>query len=144
MQKILSIFLLAAALSCSKLTGDAAWESIRVDCPELEFPVEGGSRTVTMENHSSWWISGGYEEASWSVEKGWKYVNYVQASSFAASAPDRFDYLDGGWYTALVPEGGTSRSLIVMVEANTSGQARYASILMEAGDAFTSIKVSQE
>lgn len=70
-------------------------------------------------------------------------MNYVMAGSTDGQEAYTYDILDGGWYHASVPEKGRSNKLIITVDQNFTAKPRQATIEMEAGDAFTSVKIYQ-
>ncbi len=92
--------------------------------------------TITSLNYESWWIDCGFEDAQ-SVGGEDKYVNLVYPS---CSGNDVF--LEGGWYHAIVPEKGRNQ-LVITVDQNNTAKPRQATIMMEAGDAFTTVKIYQ-
>lgn len=133
--------LIMIGTSCAKkMEGD--WDPIKMDKPEVHFPSAGGEETVTATNYSGWWINGGYEDAQY-VDGRIEYVNYVYAGSTDGPDAYTYDILDGGWYHASVPNKGRSNKLIITVDRNITAKPRQATIQMEAGDAFTSVKIYQ-
>ncbi len=137
MKKPIIFALLAACLALSACDEDpkyGGWDPIKVDKPTLEFTAEGGTQTATATNYSGWWINGGYENHP--------DVDYVYSTSSGGEEAHTFDVLNGEWYHAKVPLRGNK--LVVTVDANTTGKQRTLYIDMEAGDAFTTVKVTQQ
>ena len=137
MKRLIVFALLATCLAfsaCEETQKEGGWDPIKVDKPTLEFTAEGGTQTVTATNYSGWWINGGYEKDP--------KVDYVHSTSSGGKETYTFDVLDGEWYHAKVPL--RSNEMIVTVDANTSGKQRTVHIEMEAGDAFTTVIVTQE
>ena len=134
--------LLLCSFSCEHETPDGQWDPIEMDKPEVHFTSEGGEQTVTATNYSGWWINGGYEDAQY-VNGKWEYVNYVYSSSTDGQEACTYDILDGGWYHAAVPDKGRSNKLVITVDQNITAKPRQAIIDMEAGDAFTTVKIFQ-
>lgn len=137
--------LIMAGTSCDKVEygKDGDWDPIKLDKPEVHFTADGGEETVTAKNYSRWWFIGGYEDTQY-VDGRWEYVNYVYAGSTDGQEAYTYDILDGGWYHASVPNKGRSNQLIITVDPNPTARPRHATIEMEAGDAFTSVKVYQD
>ena len=138
-----SLFAIAiiAVCSCEELQKDGAWDPIELDKNNLEFSSQGGQETVTALNYTSWWISGGYESAT-QVNGEWKYINYVYATS-SREDTNTSDVLDGGWYHVAVPNNGKRNTAIITVDSHDGPKPRQAVILMQAGDAFAKISISQ-
>lgn len=128
--------------SCESVLKDGAWDPIEMDKPEVHFTSDGGEETVTAKNYSGWWINGGYEDFQ-NVNGQWEYVNYIYAGSTDGQEAYTYDILDGGWYHASVPNKGRSNQLIISVDPNYTAKPRQAYIAMEAGDAFTTVKIYQ-
>jgi hypothetical protein len=72
-----------------------------------------------------------------------EYVNYLYAGSTDGEDACTYDILDGGWYHASVPNKGRSNQLIITIDPNYTAKPRQAYIAMEAGDAFTTVKIYQ-
>ena len=104
------------------------WPPIELDKAEVTFPSEGGVDTITSLNYESWWINYGFEDA--------QSVVYPSCSGNDV-------FLEGGWYHAIVPEKGRSNQLVITVDQNITAKPRQATIVMEAGDAFTTVKIYQ-
>ena len=120
---------------------DGDWPPIELDKAEVAFPSEGGVDTITSLNYESWWINYGFEDAQ-NVEGEVKYVNFVYASRSSEDSQVT-DILEGGWYHAFVPEKGRSNQLVITVDQNITAKPRQATIEMEAGDSFTTVKIYQ-
>lgn len=141
MKKLFTLLVLAVALmltSCEEYDGKQT--PIKLDKSELTFPSVGGEQTVTMQNYSSWWISGGYV-AHDQVKN--EYTGYVYPVSTGGEDACTYDLLDGGWYNVSVPYDGRNTA-VVKVFGNTAGTARQANIIMTVGDSFVTIKLCQE
>lgn len=134
--------LVLSGSSCNRFLKDGDWDPIKMDKSEVHFTSNGGEETVTSLNYGSWWINGGYEDFQIVNGQG-QYVNYVMAGSTDGQEAYTYDILDGGWYHASVPEKGRSNKLIITVDQNYTAKPRQATIDMEAGDAFTSVKIYQ-
>ena len=134
--------LLLCSFSCEHDDPDGAWDPIKIDKPELHFTSDGGEEIVTATNYASWWINGGFEDSQY-VNGTWEYVNYVYAGSSDGEEAYTYDILDGGWYHARVPDKGRSNQLIITVDQNITAKPRQATIEVEAGDAFSSVKIYQ-
>lgn len=137
MKKPIIFALLATCLALSACDEDpkyGGWDPIKVDNPTLEFTAEGGTQTATATNYSGWWINGGYEKNP--------SLDYILSTSSGGEGTYSFDVLDGEWFHAEVP--GRGNKLVVTVDANTTGKQRTLYIDMEAGDAFTTVKVTQQ
>ena len=72
------------------------------------------------------------------------YLNYVCAESTDGQDAYTYDILDGSWYHASVPDKGRSNKIIITVDRNDTAKPRQATIEMEAGDAFTRVKIYQD
>lgn len=147
---IMAVFL--TNVQCSDVIGDTKrseipglWDPIEMDKSQLVFSSDGGRQTVTATNYSVWWINGGHE-GTILVDGGkrWDVKNYTFSTSTDGEKACTFDILEGGWYHATVPNTGKSNQLIVTVDPNETGQKRLAFIMMESGDAFTSIAIEQK
>ncbi len=141
MKKLFTLLVLAVALmltSCEEY--DGIQTPIKLDKSELTFPSVGGEQTVTMQNYSSWWIGGGYEDFDQAKNE---YTNYVYPTSTDGEDACTYDLLDGGWYNVSVPYDGRNTA-VVKVFGNTAGTARQANIIMTVGDSFVTIKLCQE
>ena len=121
---------------------DGRWPAILLDRPEVNLPSEGGTIVVSMLNYKSWWINGGYS-AEPDEEGVWQPVeDYIYATS-SDGEQTTYDILEGNWFHAVVPNKGLSHQVRITVDQNYLAKPRHAIIEMEAGDAFTSIKVNQ-
>ena len=136
--------LIMTGTSCEdKFAKNGDWPPIMMDKSEVHFTSEGGEETVTAKNYSYWWINGGYEDAL-EVNGRLDYLNYVCAESTDGQDAYTYDILDGGWYHASVPDKGRSNKIIITVDRNNTAKPRQATIEMEAGDAFTRVKIYQD
>lgn len=115
---------------------------IQTDKEVLSFTSAGGSQSMTMTNYESWGIVDGYERALWMGDH-YEWFGVVYPSSSIPDA-DLCDRLDGGWYSATVPNGGFSNQISVTVKENTSGEVRQATIDMRAGEAYGTVSVWQD
>lgn len=147
MRKTVFVILLTLSLNAcvvERFSPDGQWDPIQLNKKEVTFATQGGVDTVVALNYESWWINGGYEGTK-QVQGELVYINRVEPES---TGSNRFvvlnDTLEGGWYHAVVPEKSRSNRLIIKVDPNTTGRSRKATIEMEAGDAFTSVKIVQE
>ena len=102
----------------NEVEGD--WPAIQLDKDELHFSAEGGTDKITSLNYSGWWICHGNNT-------GGQY----------------FSYMDCGWYVAYITNE-LMNQLVITVKNNTTGEPRKATIEMEAGDAFTIVKIFQD
>ena len=142
MRKLGILFLSVASIllaGCDKDEPDGLWPPIKLDKSSITFSAQGGQETVSMKNYSFWWINAGYEGME-NINGEWVYNNVATPE---CSEEYNYDILDGGWYQAVVPNNGRSNQLVVTVQANSTGVERKATIAMEAGDAFTTIQISQ-
>lgn len=126
--------------SCEQL--DGGWPPIKLDKSEVHFTADGGEETVTATNYSGWWINGGYEVRK--DDGGLEYIYYIHSDSTDGQNAYTYDILDGEWYKASVPNKGQGNKLIITVDKNVSGTPRKATIDMQSGDAFTTVKISQD
>ena len=146
MRKIAFIILTLLLTGCvvERFSPDGQWGPIQLSKKEVSFATKGGVDTVIARNYESWWITGGYEGTK-HVQGELVYINQVQPQSTSGG---RYivlnDTLEGGWYHVVVPNRGQSNKLIIKVDPNETGRARKATIDMESGNAFTSIKITQE
>ena len=115
---------------------------IEADKPEITFPAEGGEMTVSEINNSWWWIDCGYDDIK-NVNGKTEYENFVSAT-FASDESITYNYLDGGWYQALVPNNGQSNQLIITVGPNDTGQQRHATLTLQCCNAFTHLRIYQD
>ncbi len=120
------------------------WAPIELNIPSANFPYEGGEETIIALNYPSWWINCGYEDAYTDDDGEIVYVNIVYANSSDGKGSYTYDLIDGGWYYAYVPNKGKSNSLVIITDENTTGGPRHASILMQAGDSFGTVTISQD
>ena len=134
--------LIVIGTSCDRFAKDGDWPPIKMDKSEVHFTSEGGEETVTAKNYSGWWINGGYEDVLY-MNGQLEYVNYLYAGSTDGEDACTYDILDGGWYHASVPNKGRSNQLIITIDPNYTAKPRQADIAMEAGDAFTTVKIYQ-
>ena len=141
-QTILFATAIMVACSCEELQKDGAWDPVELDKSNIEFPAEGGQETVTALNYTSWWINGGYESAI-QVNGKWEYTNYVHASSSEGEETNTYDVLDGGWYHVTLPDNGKSNTVVIAVDPHDDTNPRQAVIVMQAGNAFAKISISQ-
>jgi len=125
---------------CNSCLGEGLWTPIKMDKTEVHFTSDGGEDIVTATNYSSWWINYGYEDAH-NVNGKVEYVGFVYATS--TDGAYTYDILDGGWYHAIVANKGQSNILVITVDQDYSAKPRQATINMEAGDAFTTVKIFQ-
>ena len=138
---LLALIISVVITSCeSNEVPDGKWKPIKVDKQQLNFLSDGGEQTGTMQNYSSWWISGGYV-AHDQVKN--EYTGYVYPVSTGGEDACTYDLLDGGWYNVSVPYDGRNTA-VVKVFGNTAGTARQANIIMTVGDSFVTIKLCQE
>ena len=70
-----------------------------------------------------------------------EYKNFVSANNNTGG--QYFSYMDCGWYVAFITNE-LKNQLFITVKNNTTGEPRKATIEMEAGDAFTIVKIFQE
>ena len=115
---------------------------IEADKPEVTFPSEGGEMTVSEINNSWWWLDCGYDDIK-NVNGKTEYENFVSATYASNGAVVR-NYLDGGWYQALVPNNGQSNQLIITVGPNDTGQQRHATLTLQCCNAFTHLRIYQD
>lgn len=113
---------------------DGLWPPIQLDRPEVNLPSKGGTIVISMLNYKSWWIACGYS-AEPDAEGVWQRIgDYIYGTT---------SVLDSNWFHAAVPNDGQSPQLVITVDENTLEKPRYAVIMMESGDVFTTIKISQ-
>lgn len=118
------------------------WPPIKLDRKEYLFNCYSGEVTITALNYESWWINYGYEDAR-NVNGKIEYDNFVSATYASNGAAVR-NYLDGGWYQALVPNNGQSNQLIITVGPNDTGQQRHATLTLQCCNAFTHLRIYQD
>ena len=141
MKQLLAIFVAIFALYGCKGPMDGGWEAPKLDKNELHFAAEGGEQTVTILNYSQWWIAYGYEGTEF-VDGILRYKNFVRATSSNEDVIT-YDLLDGGWYHAVVPNGGYSNQIIITTDENNSDSSRQATIEMSVGNAGSYINIYQ-
>ena len=115
------------------------WLPIQLDKAELRFTAEGGTDTIISLNYPFWWICDGFDDA-WNVDGKIEYKNFVFADKVGGPY---YSSLDSGWYVAVISYE-CKNELVVTVKKNTTGEPRQATLEMEAGDAFTRVKIFQE
>jgi len=131
MKKFLSIVLLSAILvcSCQKFTDRAPgdWDPIELSQSEVVFDATGGSCTIESLNYGRWWINEiriTGTETYYHADPGENY-SYLTASGDGISA-----------------KIGTEKNTVV-ITVDPSSEKHDWMVGMEAGDAFTSIRVKQ-
>lgn len=111
-----------ALASCDAKDGD--WPPIIVNKTKVELPLSGGKDSVCItKNYTGWWI--------------------CDLSSNGEYAYDRnnSDTVSINGLTAIVP---ADRKSWVIIEAEPSSQTKTWSLVMECGDAFRSISITQK
>ena len=118
------------------------WPPVEVDKQQLEFTSAGGEQTVTALNYDCWWICVGYEKNG-SMDYA-DFVNVVWPKVGDSNT------LDGGWYRVTVPRSwqsskpGEKNIAVVVVDENSTGKPRCATIEMSVGNVSTAISVNQQ
>lgn len=131
MKKLFAFVLLSTSILCScqkfSYLGDGDWAPIKLSQSEVFFDADGGSCTVESINYGCWWINGiriTGTETYYFADPGEKYT-YLTASGDGISA-----------------KIGINKNTVV-ITVNPSTEKHDWSVEMEAGDAFTSIRVKQ-
>lgn len=128
MKKFALMALLCATLFCSCLSrADGDWDPIELSQSKVVFGAQGGSCTVQAKNYSSWWING---------------IQDISADTCYIA------YSDSTLTRKLVQGNGISAQIgekenTVIITVDSSACSHSWKVLMQAGDAFTSIPVTQ-
>lgn len=123
MRKLAIIILSVAAIlvaSCAVKDGD--WDPIKLSKSEIKFGNDGGSATVEAKNYTGWWIND---------------IRLAGTEICYYPAPDENKAVAGEGISATVRENK------VTITVEPSQEKREWIVDMEAGDAFTSIRVRQ-
>ena len=103
------------------------WPAIKLSMGEIAFGAEGGSVTVTCENYSKWWLN---DVQIFGTEK-----------HFHADPGPNNEYLtlDAPGFSARIIDGNKVKITISPSEAKGDWLLH-----LEAGDAFTQIRITKE
>ncbi|WP_170154658.1 BACON domain-containing protein [Mangrovibacterium diazotrophicum] len=108
---------------------DGLWDDIiKLSTKEVSLAATGGSATITTEGES-WWVYGA------SLDDDIYYYDAVELD--LSSAPYT---LDEDQFSI---ERSDLTTIVVSMDANTTGAERTLIVYLEAGDYFDSIKVTQ-
>ena len=107
------------------LQGD--WPPIQLSMDKISFGPEGGSITVTCENYSKWWLN---DVQIYGTEK------YIHADP---GANNEYLTLNAEGFKAVILEG--SKVKITVSPSKAPGDWL---LHLEAGDAFTQIRITKE
>lgn len=123
--------LLACACSRHVVTSSkvGAWNPIELSKATVTFSKKGGTATVEAKNYTSWWIN-----------------------NICITGTDKFFYAEPGeGYTYRRAEGegisakvGEKKNTVIITVDPSSGERRSWDVNMQAGNAFTHIRVIQK
>ena len=103
------------------------WNPIELSQSEITFDAKGGSCTVECKNYPGWWING---------------IQITGTDIYYPSDPgENYTYLTATGNGISVKIGPEKNAVIITV--TPSSEQNDWTVLMEAGDAFTSIRVRQ-
>lgn len=110
-------------ISCTRY--EEGWsDSIQVSTKSVNFNSKGGDFTVTSKG--SFWFRGiNMPDSTYVLNSNWGTIPCKMV---------------GDWYTVNRTE---DKTLVIHVDANTTGKAREFIISLEAGDYFDSVNVTQ-
>lgn len=125
------IFLAITTVICScDNEEDGAWDPIKLSKSEVTFDENGGSVTIESKNYNNWWIN---------------VINVVGTDIYYLADPGD-NYLNvnltasGEGISAKI--AGSKNNTVIITVDPSSGKNEW-SVVMQAGNAFTSIKVRQ-
>jgi hypothetical protein len=98
-------------------------------------PCSGGTDTICTNNYSSWWIC----EVIGTVDGSSIIRKPIQTNEDSCT----FTCTYGIWYTLTVPAEHRNM-LVIKIEKNNKQQSRTIKVMMESGDAFKTINITQE
>lgn len=131
MKRFLSLVLISSSLfcSCQKISEQAPgdWDPIELSQSEIIFDADGGSCTIESMNYGSWWIN--------RIEITGTEIYYH------ADPGDDYSYSTACGDGISAKIGSKKNTVVITVDQ--SFDMHDWKVLMEAGDAFTSIRVKQ-
>ena len=120
---VICLAILAACChSCTPKDGD--WDPIRLSKSEISFGTEGGTCTVEAKNYKSWWIND---------------IRVTGTNTYYFPEPGDNRKVAGEGISAMI---GTEENTVV-ITVSPSPDRHDWTVEMEAGDAFTSIRIRQ-